>query len=142
MRPTIIDHPDDVLKWLREGHTYPEIGRKYQAAHGVYLSPQVIQGFAAGKGLLRRTKVEWTVPFKVEEKHKGKIETRLLQAYLRRKAGLPVSGVRPERLDRWLEWLEKENRVVAYDRDEKEPYSYPERREGIDTDVWREPDHW
>lgn len=137
----VIDH-DEVRRWFEEGKTYPWMVEEYKRKYNVDTGVSMWSNYARRKKLKRR--MTWNpdlIPWSVAQEHKTRAAYSMLTQEARVRAGEPISDPWRKKLESWKARLAAQDLVVHYDP-EIEPYFHlVPRREGIDGDLVRVPDH-
>ena len=95
--------------------------------------------FRHRRGLTRRkTQNDDLIPWKLRDEHRFAYPALMLRLEARRREGKTIRAVDQGRLTNWLQRLDDDGVVVAYDPDDAEGVSYVPR-DDQDTDIVRQP---
>lgn len=137
-----LQSPAEFTKWWNEGKTYQWIIDEYRRKYHIEITPSAIGNWRARLGLERRQQRSLDlIPWTVEERHRYRHALAMLRAEARRRAGAPLSAIQKTRLDSWMAFMKEEDAVVHYDPETEEGFFYVPRREGVDKDLVRMPEH-
>jgi len=100
---------------LRQGYTHEDIVEQVYQSTGVRLSRSTISVAIGRAGLTSQNRYTEEVPWTVATKYLRQYQPKMLRILGRRRAGLELSDVENDRLDKWLAKLDCENAVVVYD---------------------------
>ncbi len=104
---------DILLKHRRDGMTYEEIGKLYDATRGaVYLALR-----DASKTAVRPDHSKY-IPWKVRTEHSQARPAMMLRLYSRREKGDQIPEVKERMLNKWLGEIKEANVVVCYNREQ------------------------
>ncbi|MDQ3222018.1 MAG: hypothetical protein M3Q75_00845 [Gemmatimonadota bacterium] len=97
------------------GMTYEQVGRKY----GVTKQAVSMALRRANLSDPTRHSQPWTdyrayIPWRIPNELSNHTLIRLLRLYARRQERLPLDAAETERLNRWLQYMDREKLVVAY----------------------------
>jgi hypothetical protein len=131
--------------WVDQGLSRNQIVDLYKKETGETITPPAVSVAVRRFNLPQRGN-RWKdlIPWRVGMKHQDANEVKLLRAAGRRRAGLKNSPALEQKLDSWLEELERNGRpVVAYYPDTEDGFTYhprvPEDGDG-EWDLIRRPE--
>lgn len=136
--------PVSELKRLRDrGLSLRQIADLMEALTGERVTPAGISASLTRAGYGMETpRYEELIPWRVQMRHQKHFYVRMLRLEGRRRAGLPLRPEDERRLDDFIEELRENNAVIHYNPDYGTEgfYAVP-RREGVDDDLIRKPEH-
>lgn len=136
-----IESEDEVIRWYREGKSFRAMAEEHERIYGRKPSIAAFQSVIRRRNLPPRSlHKNPLIPWAVRRPHQKKWTHTQLRNENRRRNGLPVNAVALTELERWKVGLEKAGAVVDYRRDTEEGYFLVPRRDGVDTDLIRQPD--
>lgn len=132
----------ETIGMLRDGMTLSEIAAVLFDQHHIDVTPSAI-----GMLRLRDTDLDTPrmnhpdlIPWEIKKlNHRHKTAVQRLRAAGRLRAGRPLTPRTEGELRRWVEHLAETNAVVHYEPATDQGWFYVPRREGIDTDLIRNP---
>ena len=131
---------DEVIRWIEEGRTYQWMTEEYARKYNVDITPSAFANVRYRRGLQRRiARNDELIPWRVEEPHRFQYPLAMLRVEARRREGRELRTTDAERLASWKRQLTEQGLVVHYDPETEEGFFYVPRREGVDTDLIREP---
>lgn len=135
-----IESVDEVLRWIAEGRTYQWMVEEYARKYNKEITKSAFANVRARMGLERRiSRNEDLMPWTVKEEHRWEYPAVMLRVEGRRREGRTLRDVDAKRLESWKATLLDNGLVVHYDPSTEEGWFYVPAREGIDTDLIREP---
>ncbi|WP_026923124.1 hypothetical protein [Glycomyces arizonensis] len=136
-----IVNEQEVIRWFEEGRTYQWMVTEYKRKYNIDTVPSLWGNFRRRRGLERRTLRDDTMlPWGMKDEHRWLFPAQMLRAEARRRAGKQLRPDEEKRIDNFINRLKRDGLVVHYDIDTKEGFFYVPAREGIDTDLIREPE--
>lgn len=135
----------ELERWMRNGRPYPEILAEYET-RGIHVTSQALSVFRNRRNIAPvKTWNKDLLPWTVKAEHRGSWAAKMLRAEGKVRRGEPLPAGRIKRdLELWKKRMEPggefEGMVVHYDPELPEGFVYVPRREGVDTDLIREPD--
>ena len=136
---TKIVNEQEVLRWFAEGKTYQWMVEEYRRKYDVETNASMWGNFRHRRGLTRRkTQNDDLIPWKLRDEHRFAYPALMLRLEARRREGKTIRAVDQGRLTNWLQRLDDDGVVVAYDPDDDEGFSYVPR-DDQDTDIVRQP---
>lgn len=131
-RPRVLPPTNDLIRMFESGMTHQQIADQVFADTGTPVSRSTVSAALHRAGKTRgnpRYKTE--IPWKVRSEHLTEYPVRMLRLLGRRRSGKPIPPGDETRLDNWLELLDRENAVVAYDPNNPvQGFHYVDRRDG------------
>jgi hypothetical protein len=101
--------------FLRRGMTHDDIADEVEKTTGVRLGRSTISGAIVRAGLSTAQRYDDELPWIVKIAHQRDYPAKMLRCLARKRAGLTITVEEQKRLDSWLERMERDNTVVAYD---------------------------
>ncbi len=136
-----IVNESEVLGWFKEGKTYYWMVEEYKRKYDIDTVPSMWANFRRRRGLDRRQiRDDDLLPWNMRDEHRWLFPAQMLRAEARRRAGKELRPVEKEKVARFVERLRRDGLVVHYDIDTDEGFFYVPAREGVDTDIIREPE--
>lgn len=136
-----IVNEQEVIRWIEEGKTYNWMVEEYERKYNIQTTPSMFGNFRLRRGLDRRIgRDDNLIPWEVKKEHRWHYPLAMLRVEARRREGRPLRESDAQRLASWKQMLAEQDLVVHYDPETEEGFFYVPRREGVDTDLIREPD--
>ena len=138
---TKIQDRAELIKWLRDERlTNAEAAARYLHRDGIELSSAAISMFRIRNNVhpIRNTHSE-LLPWTVAIDHRGLYPAQMLRLEGRYRNGDDITDIKRKALERWKVKLAGEDAVVHYDADTPQGWHYVPRREGVDSDLIRDP---
>ena len=136
-----IQDEQELLRWFAEGKTYREMKELYLSKYNLDVGTSMFSNFRRRRGLdARIVRDETLIPWQVLPQHRYAYPVMNLRHEARLRAGEEITPRMQAQLDGWKRNLEADNVVVHYDPETEQGWWYVPRRDGIDTDLIREPD--
>lgn len=137
-----IVNEQEVIRWFEEGRSYNWMVEEYEKKYNLQVTPSMFGNFRMRRGLDRRiSRDETLIPWEVKREHRWHYPLAMLRVEARRREGRELRETDAQRLANWKQSLAEQDLVVHYDPDTEEGFFYVPRRQGIDTDLIRVPDH-
>lgn len=131
----------EAIRWYEEGRPYSWMTEEHERKYNVHISPSAWGNMRRRYGLERRiVRDDDLIPWAVRPEHRHAYPIALLRLEARQRAGHPLRPVDEERLRGWKERLAETGTVLHYEPETEQGWFYVPRREGIDTDLIREPE--
>ena len=148
-KPRILPSNDVLAHWIQdEGLTHQQVCDRIEATTGVRPARSSVSVAMARAGLSpHRPRFSDEVPWRLKGKDLRAYPVRMLRLLGHRRLGDPMSDEENNRLDSWLEMLEREQAVVAWDPDADPAVFYIDAEPGDGADgipirrqrVWTKP---
>ena len=138
---TKIQDRAELVRWLRDERlTNAEAAARYLARDGVELTSAAISMFRIRNNLdpIRNTH-HALLPWTVSLEHRGLYPAQMLRLEGRVRNGDDITDIKRDALERWKAKLVAEDAVVHYEADTPQGWHYVPRREGVDSDLIRDP---
>lgn len=141
-RPPKIQSVDEMRRWYDEGYTYAEMAKMHEEKYHIEIHPTSISSLRRRQGWEGRLlKDHPLIPWRVRTEHQKNYLLNQLRREARRRMDIHSSSSHtPESVEAWANSLREQNAVVDYRPDTEEGFFLVYAREGIDTDLIREPD--
>lgn len=137
-----IVNEQEVIKWFDEGRTYAWMQEQYQEKYGIETRLSMWGNFRRRHGLARRiARNDDLIPWEVKPEHRWDYPIMTLRKEARQREGLELSEEDQRALVAWKAGMERDGSVLHYDPDTEQGWFYVPRREGVDLDLIREPEH-
>jgi hypothetical protein len=120
--------------WVEdEGLTHQQIADRIYTTTGQRVSRTTVSAALSRAGISKPTmRYRDELPWRVHIDHIKEYPARMLRLLGRRRAGLPLNPVETDRLDAWLQKLEDDHAVVAYDPTSPYGFYYIEKDDRLD----------
>jgi hypothetical protein len=142
-----MQNESEFRRWYEQGRTYNWMVEEYARKYHIETTPTMFSNYRRRLGLPARSVSDTSlVPWSVRPEHRREQHYIMLTQEARRRAGKPLKGDKPERLESWqtkiAELGEKAGGrlVVHYEPDLHPGFRLVPAREGIDNDLVRVPD--
>lgn len=141
MANTKIQDEAEVKRWMEEGRTYAWMADQYREKYNIDTSPSMWAMTRRRLGIpMRIARDDKLIPWAVKPEHRWDYPVVMLRMVARQRQGFELTEAYQHDVAGWLRGLEEDNTVVHYDPDTDQGWFYVPRREGVDTDLIREPD--
>lgn len=118
-------------KWVEEGLSHQDIVDRVLEREHVVVSKSAVAAALSRAGLTRRVRYDKHIPWSpIRADHARAYQLSMLRFLARRDAGLPLTLDQSERLDSWLERMDREDAVVDYVYDSADGFVYRRRKKG------------
>lgn len=135
----IVDE-QEVKRWFEEGKTYAWMVEEYARKYGIETSISMWGNHRRRQGYDRRTAWDQDlIPWAIEPQHRYSYPIIMLRREARRRAGFEMTPEQQHEIDVWIAGMTEADAVLHYDPDTEEGWFYVPRREGVDTDLIRDP---
>lgn len=125
-----------LARWIERGLTQQEMVEEIYRTTGERVTRAAVAQAVVRSNLGGpRMRYKEHIPWHVEQTHLLSYPVRMLRLLGRRDAGLPMKEGEAARLDSWLETLDRENAVVAYDPTSEDGFAYVPREAGDSTTI-------
>jgi len=123
---------DSILeKWVDEGLTHQQMVDRVMETEHVEVSKSAIAAALSRAGLTNRVRYDKYIPWTpIRPDHARAYPLSMLRFLARRDHKLPLTAEQSDRLDSWLERLDRENAVVDYVYDDPDGFVYRRRKKG------------
>lgn len=129
--PRLTPDKTTLRRWIEEGLTHAQMAERVYRETGEHVSRSSISAAISRLGLSEPTpRYERELPWRVKVQHLKAYPARMLRLLGRRNAGKTLTEEEQHRLSSWLELLDRERAVVAYDPDSEEGFFYVARKRG------------
>jgi len=135
-------------RWYEQGRTYNWMVEEYAKKYHLQVTPTMFSNYRIRLGLPARAVSDTSlVPWSVRPAHRREQHYIMLTQEARQRAGKPLKGDKPERLEAWKAKLKELSErsgtrlVVHYEPDLQPGFRLVPAREGIDTGLVRVPEH-
>lgn len=120
-----------LLRWRDEGLTHQQMADRVYSQTGKVVTRGAISAALSRAGETHRVRYDDTIPWdRIKIEHNQEYPLVMLRLLARRERSLPIAPDQEERLDSWLERLDREDAVVMYEpRSEAGFYYVPRKRE-------------
>jgi hypothetical protein len=137
--PTKVVDAAEAERWIGEGKTYPWIVKAYREKYGVDTSVSMWSSWSRRRGFPQRVvRNKDLIPWNIKAEHANKYLLVMLRAEARRRAGIESTTHNAVAGASFVNRLEQENLVVAYDPCTEEGF-YLTPRLPEDNDIIRRP---
>lgn len=133
-----IEDRQEFVRLVRSGMRNREIV-DYYAQRGIHLRPNTISMAKRRYGLDVH---EWhtdLIPWVINQDHQGLYAAKMLRLEGRRRRGEPLTDAQLRYLENWKKKMMEDGTVIHYEHDTDEGWFYVPRRDGVDTDLIRDP---
>lgn len=136
-RPRKLPDVSELEKLARSGMTHQQIADYVQATTGEPVTRGAVSAALSRAGKSTdKARYLAVIPWRVKIHHLREYPVRMLRLLGRHEAGIPLSGRESQRLRSWLEMLNTEQVVVAYDPDNhKQGFHYIDEKYGDSPDA-------
>ena len=114
-RPRISPSDKELEMYLRRGMTHDAIADLVFEQTGQRLGRSTISAAIVRAGLAEPQRYEAELPWTIKIEHQRDYPAKMLRCLGRKRAGLEITDDEQKRLTSWLERMERDNTVVAYD---------------------------
>jgi hypothetical protein len=125
-RPRIVPEKAELERMLQSGMTHADIVAHIYDTTGERVSRTTVSAAISRAGLSQPQPRHETIPWRVKAQHLRDYQARMLRLLGRRMGGQSLNREENKRLSAWLEMLEDDHAVVAYDPDAG--FAYIERQ--------------
>lgn len=141
-RPMKIQDVEEARRWYEAGFTYQQMADMHLEKYNIEVTPTGFSSLRKREGWPGRLVIDNPlVPWDVKPEHKKAYLLAMLQREQRRREGLESTvAFPPETILAWADSLRKRGAVVDYRPDTERGFFLTYAREGIDTDLIRQPD--
>ena len=149
-RPRILPDTATLIHWVEdEGLTHEQIAERIFETTGQKPARATVSVAIARAGKSEpRKRFKEEIPWRLKGADIKAYPIRMLRLLGHRRAGDDLTDEENKRLDSWLETMERENAVVAWDPDSTPSVFYTDRQEGDHPEipirvqrVWLNPDN-
>ena len=135
--PRLVPSKDTLVHWQEEGLTHEQMAERVFEQDGHRISRTAISVAFQRYGLSKEGKrYRDTLPWTVSAGHAKAMPARMLRFMGRIEQGGELNDVEQRQYDRWLEEIEAQNLIVAYDPDDDLGFHYIDAKfKDHDTDV-------
>ena len=127
-----IQNEAEVLRWYDAGCAYQWMSEEYERRYNLEVAPGIWAAFCRRRCL---------TPWVVDHRHRWAYALKMLRLEAQLRAGAELEAWDLEQLGQWCANLAEGDLVIHYDANDEDGFSYVPRRPGIDTDLYRVPDH-
>lgn len=127
----LVPDPTTLRRWLEEGLTHQQIADRQYKETGNKITRASVSSAVSRLGMSEQApRYTEEIPWRVKVQHIRAYPARMLRLLGRRRAGGELTSEENTRLDNWLQLLEDEDAVVAYDPDSDAGFLYVPRQKG------------
>lgn len=130
--------PDEAIlrQWVNEGLSHQQIADRTYRETGNRVSRSSVSAAVSRMGLSTPTnRYREELPWRVKTRHIRAYPARMLRLLGRRRSGQRLNEEEDKRLTAWLNLLDEENAVVAYDPDSEQGFFYVDRKRGDSAEI-------
>tara|TARA_R110002020_G_scaffold26085_3_gene84428 strand:- start:2968 stop:3414 length:447 start_codon:yes stop_codon:yes gene_type:complete len=125
-----------LLTWTQQGLTQEEICQRIYDETGYLPSRSSVSAALSRAGKSKTMpRYEDTIPWRVKQEHLREYAPRMLRLLGRKRSGTELTPEEQARLDGWLNKLDDENAVVAYDPEFRFGFVYVDREPDDDPQI-------
>ena len=132
-RPRISPTEKELEMYLRQGFTHEDIAEEVFKKTGTRLGRSTISAAIVRAGLAVPQRYDEELPWVVKIEHQRDYPAKMLRCLARQRAGLVITDEEQKRLTSWLDRMERDATVVAYDS--TRGFGYGPRGEEDPTDL-------
>lgn len=134
--PRLVPDKTTLERWIREGLTHEQMADRVYRETGHRISRSSISAAISRLDLSKPApRYHREIPWTVKVQHLKAYPVRMLRLLGRRRNGGTLTEVENHRLDSWLNQLDENRAVVAYDPDSEDGFFYVARRRGERRDL-------
>ncbi|MBC7290731.1 MAG: hypothetical protein H5T83_05260 [Actinotalea sp.] len=130
---------DEALRWFHAGRSLDWVRQEYERRYNVETTAAMWELFVRLYVARERTARSTVIPWDVREHHQWSAHLAMLRVEEWTRAGHWVTPSDVTRHAAWRQGLEAAGLVVDYDPASDEGFVLVPRRDGVDTDVIRDP---
>jgi hypothetical protein len=127
--PTLVPDKNTLVHWMEEGLTHQQMADRVEETTGIRVTRTAISAAMVRYGLAEEgLRYRDMIPWRVKVLHAKAYPVRMLRLLGRRTQGGELNDIENQALDRWLETMEENRTVVAYDPDSDGGFFYIDKR--------------
>lgn len=127
--PTLVPDKNTLIRWTEEGLTHQAMADRVFEQTGQRISRTAISAAMQRFGLAKEgRRYKEAIPWRVKVIHAKAYPVRMLRLMGRRAAGYELNEIETQALDRWLEMMDENKTIVAYDENSDLGFHYIDRK--------------
>jgi len=132
-RPRVSPTDKELEMYLRRGLTHEDIADEVFEKTGTRLGRSTISAAIVRAGLAVSQRYDEEIPWVVKIEHQRDYPAKMLRCLGRKRAGLVITDEEQKRVTSWMDRMERDGTVVAYDS--TRGFGYGPRSEEDPTDL-------